>query len=76
MSRVKELVIEIMRRYADTVEGTCIGLGEYLEKVGEYTVKCGKYLLAGVAVLLIYLVLAVTMPVWYLPYKFFAREEE
>jgi len=32
------------------------------------------YLLAGLAVVLAWLLLLVTMPAWYLPYKYFTRK--
>ena len=76
--KAKELIAGIMKRYADTVEGLCMEVGECVaETTGEVT-ECvryyGGYFLAGLAVALAWLLLAVTMPVWYLPYKLFTRK--
>lgn len=72
--QVKELVAEIMKRYADTVESWLMAVGEFAEEAVEVIVYYGRYLLAGLAVALAWLLLAVTMPVWYLPYKHFTRK--
>lgn len=73
MKRVKKFVMEIMERYVDVVESICIWVGKYSKVVGECTVKYGKYLLTRAAVVLVYLFLIVTMPIWYLPYKYFRK---
>lgn len=44
--------------------------GEIAENLRYY----GGYLLAGLAIVLAWLLLAVTMPAWYLPYKYFTRK--
>lgn len=76
--QVKELIAEIMKRYADTVESLCIVVGEYVTeataKAAERVRHYGGYLLAGLAIVLAWLLLAVTMPAWYLPYKYFTRK--
>lgn len=76
--QVKELIAEIMKRYADTVESLCIVVGEYATEATAKAAECvrhyGGYLLAGLAIVLAWLLLAVTMPVWYMPYKHFTRK--
>ena len=66
--KAKELIAGIMKRYADTVEGLCMELGEFVAEATAEVTECvryyGGYLLA-------WLLLAVTMPAWYLPYKHF-----
>lgn len=75
---MKELIAGIMKRYADTAEGLCMELGECAAAATEIVTECvryyGSYFLAGLAVVLAWLLLAVTMPVWYLPYKHFTRK--
>lgn len=77
-NKVKELIADIMKRYTDTVEGLCMELGEFVAEATAEVTKCvryyGGYILAGLAVVLAWLLLAVTMPVWYLPYKHFTRK--
>lgn len=72
--QVKELIAGIMKRYANAVESWIMAVGEFAEEVVEVIVYYGKYLLAGLAVALAWLLLAVTMPAWYLPYKYFTRK--
>lgn len=76
--RAKELIAGITKRYTDTVESFCITVGGYVaEAAGEIAENLryyGGYLLAGLAVALAWLLLAVTMPAWYLPYKHFTRK--
>lgn len=76
--QAKKLIAEIMKRYADTVESICITVGEYVTEATTEVAECvrhyGGYLLAWLAVALAWLLLAVTMPVWYLPYKYFTRK--
>lgn len=76
--QAKKLIAEIMKRYADTVESICIAVGEYVTETTAEVAECvrhyGGYLLAGLAVALAWLLLAVTMPAWYLPYKYFTRK--
>lgn len=76
--QVMELITGIMKRYTDTVESLCIAVGEYVTEATaeatEYIKYYGGYLLAGLAVMLAWLLLAVTMPAWYLPYKYFTRK--
>lgn len=78
MKRAKALVLEIMERYAAAAEGACTVVGEYVAEATaeatEYIKYYGGYLLAGLAVALAWLLLAVTMPAWYLPYKHFTRK--
>ena len=62
---MKELIAEIMKRYADAVESWIAAVGECAEMVAQGILYYGSYLLAG---------LAVTMPAWYLPYKYFTRK--
>ena len=61
-----------------TRESFCITVGGYVaEAAGEIAENLryyGGYLLAGLAVALAWLLLAVTMPAWYLPYKHFTRK--
>lgn len=57
---MKELLTDIMREYADAVEGACVFMGEVAENI-----------IAGVIVFLAWVVMAITIPVWYLPYKYF-----
>lgn len=75
--QAKKLIAEIMKRYADTVESLCIAVGEYVTEATAEVVECvrycGGYLLTGLAVVLAWLLLAATMPAWYLPYKYFTR---
>lgn len=76
--KAKTLLTGIMKRYAETVESICMAVGEYVteatEEVTEYVRHYGGYFLAGLATLLAWLLLAVTMPAWYLPYKYFTRK--
>lgn len=72
--QVKELIAEIMKRYADAVESWIAAVGECAEMVAQGILYYGSYLLAGLAVALAWLLLAVTMPAWYLPYKYFTRK--
>ena len=76
--KAKELIAGIMKRYADTVEGLCMELGEFVAEATAEVTECvryyGGYLLAWLAVALAWLLLAVTMPAWYLPYKHFTRK--
>ncbi len=71
---MKELIAEIMKRYADAVESWIAAVGECAEMVAQGILYYGSYLLAGLAVALAWLLLAVTMPAWYLPYKYFTRK--
>lgn len=76
--KAKALLMGIMKRYADAVESICIAVGEYVTEATAEVTECarhyGGYLLAGLATLLAWLLLAVTMPAWYLPYKYFTRK--
>lgn len=72
--QVKEFIADIMKRYADTVESWIMAVGEFAEVVAQGVLYYGSYILAGLAVVLAWLLLAVTMPVWYLPYKYFTRK--
>ena len=74
MKRVKELVVEIMERYSAAVEGACAEIGECAENVIVSVKYYGKYLWGGLVVAFAWLLLAVTMPVWYLPYKYFCKK--
>lgn len=68
MKRAKALVLEIMERYAAAAEGACTVVGEYVAEATaeatEYIKYYGGYLLAGLAVVLAWLLLAVTMPAY------------
>ena len=66
MNEVKELLIAIMERYSRAVE-------ELLGEIGEYVSYYSILLLAGILVALAWFLLALTMPVWYLPYKYFSK---
>lgn len=72
--QVKEFIAGIMKRYADAVESWIMEVGEFAEVVAQGVLYYGSYFLAGLAVVLAWLLLAVTMPVWYLPYKYFTRK--
>ena len=72
--KVKEFIAGIMKRYVDTVEHLCVEVGEATAEVTECVMHYGGYILAGLEVVLAWLLLAVTMPVWYLPYKHFTRK--
>lgn len=72
--QVKEFIAGIMKRYADAVESWIMAVGEFTEVIAQGILYYGSYLLAGLAVALAWLLLAVTMPVWYLPYKYFTRK--
>lgn len=72
--QVKKFIAEIMKRYADAVDSWIIAVGEFAEVVAQGILYYGSYLLARLAVALAWLLLAVTMPVWYLPYKHFTRK--
>ncbi len=72
--QVKEFIAGIMKRYADAVESWIMAVGEFAEVIAQGILYYGSYLLAGLAVALAWLLLAVTMPVWYLPYKYFTRK--
>lgn len=78
MKKAKALVLEIMGRYAAVAEGACTAVGEYVTEATTEVAECvryyGGYLLAGLAVMLAWLLLAATMPAWYLPYKYFTRK--
>lgn len=63
MKRIIEFITDVMRRYSESVESL-------LEDI----VKYGKWLITGLFVVIGYLLLAVTMPVWYLPYKYFNKK--
>lgn len=68
---IRKYILEVMQRYIDAVEGACAEIGEFAEDVCADITRCGRFLLTGSLVFLIWLLLAVTMPVWYLPYKYF-----
>ncbi|MCX4305396.1 MAG: hypothetical protein OSJ69_06300 [Acetatifactor sp.] len=72
--QVKEFIAEIMKRDADAVESWMVAVGEFAEAMAQGILYYGSYLLAGLAVALAWLLLAATMPVWYLPYKYFTRK--
>lgn len=72
--QVKKFIAEIMKRYADAVDSWIIAVREFAEVVAQGILYYGSYLLAGLAVALAWLLLAVTMPAWYLPYKYFTRK--
>lgn len=72
--QVKEFIADVMKRYVDTVEHLCIEVGEATAEVTECVRYYSGYLLAGLAVVLAWLLLLVTMPAWYLPYKYFTRK--
>lgn len=74
--QVKEFIAGIMKRYADAVESWIMAVGEFTEVIAQGILYYGSYLLAGLAVALAWLLLAVTMPVWYLPYKYFTRKDQ
>lgn len=71
MRKAKEFITGIMERYANAVERSLMAAGWFAEEVARVIAYYGRYLLAGLAVALAWLLLAVTMPVWYLPYKYF-----
>lgn len=48
----------------------------FAEEVARLIWYYGGYLLAGLVIILAWLLLAVTMPAWYLPYKYFTRKGE
>lgn len=62
MKKIKELVLIIMERYAVVTELVIADI-----------VKFGKYLLAGLIVAVLWILLAVTIPGWYLPYKYLTK---
>lgn len=64
-----EALTGIMERYANAVERSLMAVGWFVEGVARVIAYYGRYLLAG-------LLLAVTMPVWYLPYKYFTGKGE
>lgn len=76
MRKAKEFITGIMERYANAVERSLIAVGWFVEGVTRVIAYYGRYLLAGLAVALAWLLLAVTMPVWYLPYKYFTGKGE
>lgn len=71
-----EALTGIMERYANAVERSLMAVGWFVEGVARVIAYYGRYLLAGLAVVLAWLLLAVTMPVWYLPYKYFTGKGE
>ncbi len=75
MKRATEFITDVMGRYLDSVESCLEDIGECVGKIAEGIVKYGKHLLTGLFVIILYLFLAVAMPVWYLPYKCFKRKK-
>lgn len=76
MRKAKEFITGIMERYANAVERSLMAVEWFVEGVARVIAYYGRYLLAGLAVALAWLLLAVTMPVWYLPYKYFTGKGE
>lgn len=80
MNKVRELVMDIMGRYAKAAESACRAVKEFTEELPKEIVESAKYygmwLLVGLLVALAWIILAVTMPIWYMPYKYFIRKGE
>lgn len=70
MTRVIEFITNVMGRYSDSMESCLEDIGEITESIVDFI----KYLLVGLFVFIGYILLAATMPVWYLPYKYFKRK--
>lgn len=73
---MKKLMVEVMGRYAEVIDNTCIAMGEHVEAACRAIVKYGKYVLALLVVVLVWILMAATIPIWYLPYKYFAGKGE
>lgn len=76
MKRLIEFITDVMEEYTDGIENNLAVFGECMGEIAEYIVGGVKYLLTGLLVVIGYLFLAVTMPVWYLPYKHFKRKQK
>lgn len=72
MEHAKTFILRVMKFYFDIAEIILIDVvGSFTEGI----MYCVKFLLRGMAVVIICLLMAVTMPVWYLPYKYFIKEK-
>lgn len=74
--QAKELITGIMKRYTNVVEGCITDTAWFAKEVARCVWYYGSYLLAGLVIILAWLLLAATMPAWYLPYKYFTRKGE
>lgn len=74
--QAKKLITGIMKRYTNAVEGAVTAVAWFAGEVARLIWYYGGYLLAGLVIILAWLLLAVTMPAWYLPYKYFTRKGE
>lgn len=74
--QAKKLITGIMEQYTNAVEGCVMAVGWFAGEVARLIWYYGRYLLAGLVIMLAWLSLAVTMPVWYLPYKYFTGKGE
>lgn len=71
MKHVKMFIEAAMKLYVDSVEGFFMDACNLSQDM----MYCAKILLGGLAAVIIYLLVAVTMPVWYLPYKYFSMKK-
>lgn len=69
MEHVKMFILRVMKFYVDIAEAIIFGVGNLTENIMHYA----KFLLRGMAAVIICLLLFVTMPIWYLPYKYFTK---
>ena len=74
MKHIKSFAIDVMRRYSEFIENCCIYVGEYVEEALKCVVKYGKYIFVGLMIIFGYIFLALTIPIWYLPYKYFIKK--